>query len=268
MRKRNSPRQVRFRQELKRLLRRGMPAAKAMKTAWSRVPKNPRKRTISRPIGLAWGPPYHCCGRSWKTAKALVQHRTWDHPRMAAAGENPRKQHCKLCGRPTIFSSRICSSCKRGNPHRHRNRRESWDGETRCKACGARKTRDGWTLCTRCRAPYLRKNPAPTVRCYKCGKKFRGWGWYCPKCRAAAGKNPLTRSKAREILHHGHAQGYELTPGQRRLLGAVASGYRLRDYQNPPPIKLLANGRLVGLIGFRPTRGRKVARNPSIDIRL
>ncbi len=83
-------------------------------------------------------------------------------------------------------------------------------------------------------------------------------------------KNPrrLTARKARTILHHGRVKGRPLTPAQRGLFGAVASGYRLREYTNPPPIKVLANGRLVGLIGFRPTRGRKVGRNPSIDIRV
>jgi hypothetical protein len=90
------------------------------------------------------------------------------------------------------------------------------------------------------------------------------------KAWARVPKNPrrLTATKARTILHHGRAKGRTLTPTQRGLFGAVASGARLRDYTNPPPIRLFANNRLLGLIGFRPTKGRKVARNPRIDIRI
>ena len=38
-----SARQLRFRAELKKILKRGVPATKAMTQAWKRVPKNPRK---------------------------------------------------------------------------------------------------------------------------------------------------------------------------------------------------------------------------------
>jgi hypothetical protein len=161
--KRN-PRQARFKQELKRLLRRGVPAAKAMKQAWKRVPKNPRRRPYS-------------------------------------------------------------------------------------EAAAKRRLEKGW-------------------------RAIEKRSFFCPTCKNWQLKghkhNPLTRRKARTILHHGRVRGRELTPAQRGLFGARASGYALRDYPalNPPPIKLFANGRLVGLIGFRPTRGRKVARNPRIDIRV
>lgn len=47
---------------------------------------------------------------------------------------------------------------------------------------------------------------------------MRGWD------SAKRGKT-LTRSKAREILHDGTAQGYPLTEKQRKYFGAVASGY-------------------------------------------
>ncbi len=153
-----NPRQTRFRQELKRLLKRGMPPATAMKKAWARVPKNPQRRNAS-----------------------------------------DTDRRCKKCGVHTIYKSGICRWCQEAEK---------------------------------------RKNPRLTAR------------------------------KARTILHHGRIKGRALTPRQRGLFGAVASGYRLREYTNPPPIKVLANGRLVGLIGFRPTRGRKVGRNPSIDIRV
>lgn len=73
-------------------------------------------------------------------------------------------------------------------------------------------------------------------------------------------KNPrrLTATKARTILHHGRAKGFALTPGQRGLLGAVANRYRLREYDNPPPTKRLADGRRIG---WR-WRGTKYHRNP------
>lgn len=60
-------------------------------------------------------------------------------------------------------------------------------------------------------------------------------------------KNPrrLTRTKARAILHHGRARGRALTSAQRGLFGAIASGSRLRDYDNPPPTKRLPDGRML-----------------------
>lgn len=97
-------------------------------------------------------------------------------------------------------------------------------------------------------------------------KKAMGMAW------KRTPKNPrrLTAKKARTILHHGTVRGRALTPAQRRLFGAKASGYRLSDYPalNPPPIRVYANDRLVGAIAFRPTRGRRVGRNPRIDIRV
>ncbi len=73
-------------------------------------------------------------------------------------------------------------------------------------------------------------------------------------------KNPrrLTARKARTILHHGRVKGRLLTPGQRGLFGAIASKYRLREYDNPPPVKRLPDGRLVGW----KWRGPKYRRNP------
>ena len=73
-------------------------------------------------------------------------------------------------------------------------------------------------------------------------------------------KNPrrLTASKTRTILHHGRVKGRELTPGQRGLFGAVASRYRLRAYDNPPPEKRLPDGRRIG---WR-WRGPKYRSNP------
>jgi hypothetical protein len=85
-------------------------------------------------------------------------------------------------------------------------------------------------------------------------------------------KNPrrLTAKKARTILHHGAVKGHALTPAQRRLFGAKAGGARLTEYPalNPPPIRVYANDRLVGAIAFRPTAGRRMGRNPRIDIRV
>jgi hypothetical protein len=85
-------------------------------------------------------------------------------------------------------------------------------------------------------------------------------------------KNPrrLTAKKARTILRHGRVRGRKLTAKQRGLFGAKASGARLREHPelNPPPIRVYANDRLIGQIGFRPTKGRRVARNPRIDIRV
>jgi hypothetical protein len=36
---------------------------------------------------------------------------------------------------------------------------------------------------------------------------------------------PITKKKAREILHHGEVRGHKLTEKQRRFMGARASGY-------------------------------------------
>lgn len=61
-----------------------------------------------------------------------------------------------------------------------------------------------------------------------------------------------------------------MTEAQRRLFGAKASGYTLSEYPalNPPPVKLYANGRLIGAVGFRPTTGRRRITSPRIDIRV
>ena len=40
----------------------------------------------------------------------------------------------------------------------------------------------------------------------------------------------LSRSKAREILHHGTVRGHKITKKQRGLFGAVASGH---SFKNP-----------------------------------
>lgn len=48
------------------------------------------------------------------------------------------------------------------------------------------------------------------------------------------GSNPLTRAKARQILHEGKARGRRLTPAQRRFFGARASGYPRRRAQSNP----------------------------------
>lgn len=46
--------------------------------------------------------------------------------------------------------------------------------------------------------------------------------------------NPVvSRRKARAILRHGEVGGLPLTPPQRGLFGAIASGQRLRQYRNP-----------------------------------
>lgn len=80
------------------------------------------------------------------------------------------------------------------------------------------------------------------------------------KAWARVPKNPrrLTATKARTILHHGRVKGRPLTPRQRGFFGAVASGYRLRAYDNPPPQKRLADGRVIG---WR-WRGPKYRSNP------
>lgn len=209
--KTNSPRQARFRQELKRLLKRGVPAAKAMKTAWKRVPKNPRRG-----------------GRRRATAKEV----------MARVPSSAIYRTLVRFGvAPAAAASAVGKDFAGKNPRR----------------------------------PYDEAAAKRSLEAERRAMEKRTF--FCPTCkswqlRASHKHNPTTRAKAREILHHGHARGYALTAGQRGLLGAVASGYPLREYTNPPPIKLLANGRLVGLIGFRPTRGRKIHRNPSIDIRV
>jgi hypothetical protein len=157
-------RQARMRVELKKLLKRGMPAAKAMKLAWKRTPKNPRRLRARNP-----------------------------------------DRRCKKCGGPTLYRSGVCRWCQE---------------------------KEG-------------RKPGPNPR-------------------------RLTRTKARKILHHGTVRGRPLTEAQRRLFGAKASGYRLTEHPelNPPPIRVYANDRLIGQIGFRPTKGRRVARNPRIDIRV
>lgn len=46
-------------------------------------------------------------------------------------------------------------------------------------------------------------------------------------------RNPISRRKARLILHHGEVRGFPLTERQRKFFGARASGYPLR---NPHPL--------------------------------
>ena len=52
-------------------------------------------------------------------------------------------------------------------------------------------------------------------------------------------RNPprLTRRKARLILHHRSVRGHPLTPPQRGMFGAVASGYPLTRLRRNPPTK-------------------------------
>lgn len=38
----------------------------------------------------------------------------------------------------------------------------------------------------------------------------------------------LSRAKAREILHHGMVHGKKLTERQRKFMGAMSSGQRMR----------------------------------------
>lgn len=54
--------------------------------------------------------------------------------------------------------------------------------------------------------------------CESCAEKWRADA-------KARKRNPVTRRKARLILHHGEVRGYALTPKQRRYFGARASGY-------------------------------------------
>lgn len=203
MTKRN-PRQARFRAELKRLLKRGVPPKTAMKKAWARVPKNPRRG-----------------GRRRASAKEV----------MARVPSSAIYRTLVRLGVAPAAAASAVAKDTRGNPRLYI-----------CPYKGCKEvfgTQEGLLAHIRQTHPFTRKNT-----------------------------HTLTRTKARRILHHGRAQGYRLTPSQRGLFGAVASGARLREYTNPPPIKVLANGRLVGLIGFRPTRGQKIGRNPSIDIRV
>ena len=65
--------------------------------------------------------------------------------------------------------------------------------------------------------------------------------------------NSLSRRKARLILHHGRILGRRLTPRQRRLLGAIASGYVLRKYRNPG----LAFRGAAGIARVNPRRRRE-----------
>lgn len=188
-------RQQRMRVELKKLLKRGVPAAKAMGLAWKRTPKNPRRR------------------------------------------RNAEERRCKLCGSPTLYKSGVCRWCQEK----------------------------------------MGRKPGPNPR--RCGVKYAHGviNRWCDRKRGHVGphsgnlrRNPLTRTKAREILHHGEVGGRPLTEAQRRLFGAKASGSTLREYPalNPPPVKLYANGQLIGAVGFRPATGRRRVNTPRIDIRV
>lgn len=44
---------------------------------------------------------------------------------------------------------------------------------------------------------------------------------------------PITRAKAKTILHHGEVGGHPLTPKQRRFFGARASGAKPKRKANP-----------------------------------
>jgi hypothetical protein len=72
----------------------------------------------------------------------------------------------------------------------------------------------------------------------KAWAKWQGWTVaeaerYFKTGKRPVGKNPVSRAKARKILHEGEARGYKLTPAQRRFFGARASGYPVKRKKNP-----------------------------------
>ncbi|MDP2659338.1 MAG: hypothetical protein Q8R28_01230, partial [Dehalococcoidia bacterium] len=69
---------------------------------------------------------------------------------------------------------------------------------------------------------------APTVKCYRCMKRFKGYGWYCPKCEKAVkeerknptnwveGTGPASDSEYRgQMIRAGRVQRTAANPGNR-----------------------------------------------------
>lgn len=323
-----SKRQARFQSELKKLLKRGVPAAKAMKTAWRRVPKNPRKitRTKARKIlhhGAVHGVPLSPEQRGLFGAIASgYRLRKYRNPRgrrnpwstfaggtSAAPGKysysikgdfgdyhiwpvssrTGRHLGYKLMWADTKSSgiegaglwhdiggtsSRYASLMKRAREHAKRQgyklnpifvkwmSPDPWTGKPRQRHARW-STRVTPRELERAREFIARKSTAGPGRVYV----------------ARRAENPLSRKHYQAIagaVREAALGGGTVKDCERELERVLKSDnaafdperFRAAALGNPPPVTILGNGRVIGEIRFRPTRGRKVSKNPRIDIRV
>lgn len=80
--------------------------------------------------------------------------------------------------------------------------------------------------CARCSAPRIAFTCGAHCGTQYCSEECGVQDWkqhgheaVCAQLIGASGKRPVSRKKAREILHHGEVHGHPLTEQQRKFFG-------------------------------------------------